>query len=393
MKILYITNFYTFRDSSAAVRNNALVKGLTELGHSVDVHTVRFSEEKTSPDLNYGNITFTDVFDWTARQSLGNKVDKSRLLTFARNVYVSLRKYREFPDKYYGWIKKFNVAAIDADKYDLMISSSDGKTSHYVAERIKRKKPSLKWIQIWGDPWYDDVNLKGFLRWRVKNAERKILTKADKIVYISAPTAEVMQARYQKLAGNIHFVPRSYMYEYKYDVPTEGDMHVVYAGSISAAHGRNINGFVEAISNYNTTADRKIILDVYGVVDEAIKQEVSSRYANFYDGVNVKQLGEVYKKSNALLYISNKAGSTQIPGKLYDYLGTSSTILCLVNNKTDGIAEFLRTLGERCLLVENNKSNITEELPEIVSKIKCSFAPSIDFSPRNVATQVLNLVK
>ena len=40
MKILYITTAYTLKNSSAAIRNNALVKGLIQIGHEVDVVTI-----------------------------------------------------------------------------------------------------------------------------------------------------------------------------------------------------------------------------------------------------------------------------------------------------------------------------------------------------------------
>lgn len=393
MKILYITTFYNFKDSSAAVRNNALVKGLLELGHEVDVQTIRFSDDMTSPDLNYGNVIYTDLFNWSSRQSLGAKVASNKLLTLMRNVYVTIRKYGEFPDKFHGWIDKIDIKRIPLKDYDLMISSSDGKTSHFVAEHLKKAQPSLKWIQIWGDPWYDDVNLKGFNKWRTKRAEKKILSAADEIVYISAPTAKVMVERYNNLANHIHFIPRSYFYEYAYKVPSEGDMHIVYAGSIYVAHGRNICSIVNALTKYNKTAVRKLYLDVYGVVDAPIKNECKADSIVFHESIDVKQLGEVYKCANALLFISNKAGSTQIPGKLYDYLGTSSTILCLVNNTTDGIAEFLKSLGERSVLVINDEESIAAALPEVAKTMERSFVPAVDYSAKAIAGRILELAK
>ena len=59
MKILYITTAYILRNSSAAIRNNSLVNGLIELGHEVDVLTVKWPDDLHSDYLSNvakGNI-------------------------------------------------------------------------------------------------------------------------------------------------------------------------------------------------------------------------------------------------------------------------------------------------------------------------------------------------
>ncbi len=391
MNILYVTNFYSYRDSSAAVRNNALVKGLLELGHNVDVQTVRFPEDKTSPDLSFGNIFYTDVFNWSTRQSIGAKVASNKLLSFLRDIYVSLRKYGEFPDKFHGWIKKINLNQISLSEYDLMISSSDGKTSHFVAERIKRQMPGIKWIQIWGDPWYDDLNYSGISKLRIKVAEKKILQKADEIIYISEPTTELLQKRYPVLSTKIHFVPRSYMYEYSYEVCDNEEMHIIYTGTIRSFYGRNISSLTDVIATYNETSKKKIYLDIYGSVDDDIIKSLSTDYVVFHEGVDVKQLGDIYRGANALLYVSNKAGSTQIPGKLYDYLGTSSLVLCLMNDVNDRIAEYIKTLGEKCIMIQNDVEHITESLPELVARMSKDYQPIKGFSPIEIAKKIITI--
>ena len=46
MRVLYITSHFDVFNSSAAVRNTALVYGLLANGHCVDVLTVFYPEEK-----------------------------------------------------------------------------------------------------------------------------------------------------------------------------------------------------------------------------------------------------------------------------------------------------------------------------------------------------------
>ena len=387
MKILYVTNFYTFRDSSAAVRNNALVKGLLELGREVDVLTIRFPDTKTSPHLNYGNVLLTELFNWSSNAALNEKAKSSVLLSFARTIYVKVRKIKEFPDRYYKWPSKIDASQFSG--YDLMISSSDGKVSHFVGEKIKKYYPELKWIQIWGDPWYDDVNTKGLDKFRIPHYEKKLLNKADKVIYISKPTAELIKSKHKEFRDKIFFVPRSYFNEFNYQVTSDNTIHIVYTGSIQSAHGRNLNPLIDAIEDYNKNNTKEVVLDLYGPVDLKVKESIHSPYVVFHGSVDVSDLGKVYETANALLYVSNKSGSTQIPGKLYDYLGTSSMVLCLINNMEDGIAEYLKTLNDKCYLVINDEKYLKNQFAVAVSQMVKTYPPVKDFSPKMVASQVL----
>lgn len=390
MKILYISNFYTLRNSSAAVRNNSLVKGLLELGHEVDVLTVRQSETSTSPDLHYGNIIYTDLFNLSFRKELKNKIN-IRVKNFLGDIYLNVMTTIHFPDSYYKWPSKVVVKQLG--NYDLMISSSDSKISHFVGKRIKSFRNNLKWIQIWGDPWYDDLNSNLLDKIRISYYEKKFLSLADKVVYVSQPTCNLMKSKYSNLADKITFIPRSYFNEFVYNIPDGKEYHIVYTGAIFSNYGRNITNFAHAIEQYNLDKNiRKIVLDVYGDVNNDEKKALESQYVNFYDGVDVSKLSDVYKFTNALLYISNKASSTQIPGKFYDYLGTSSLILCLVNNKEDEIAQFFQGFGRRCLLVNNTEEEILSSLDKIVELMSKTYNPDQAFSPKNVARQIAALV-
>ncbi|WP_156810972.1 hypothetical protein [Phocaeicola abscessus] len=391
MKILYISNFYTIRNSSAAIRNNAMVKGLTELGHQVDVLTVRQSETSTSPDLNFGHIIYTELFNLSLRSGV-KKLVNNQVKTVLGEIYSRMMKILHFPDAYYKWPNKVNVALLK--EYDLLISSSDGKISHFVGRKIKKTRPYLKWIQIWGDPWFDDLNSNLLDKIRIRHYEKAFLSEADKVVYISLPTCNAMKTRYTNIADKIGFIPRSYFKDFTYSVPkNEIEIHIAYTGALRSVYGRNLSPLLKAIEAYNKKEDGrspKIMINVYGEVDNATRQEFRSIYVNFHHSVDVSELGNIYSKSNALLYISNKDGSTQIPGKLYDYLGTSSLVLCLVNNMEDEIASFLKELGPRCMLIKNEEKEIFSRLNEAVEKMKIEYLPDKAFSPRTIAQKLLN---
>lgn len=390
MKVLYISDSYTQKGNSAAIRNNALVKGLTALGHTVDVLTVKYPDRSVSQYLQNGNIKYYELWNWTARDKMAEVAEKNKAVDFLKAQYRKLRRMVIFPDLCYKWPSKVNSK--DYSDYDLMISSSDNKSSHFVGLKIKKDNPALHWLQIWGDPWYEDVSIKGIDKLRIPYYERKLISMADNIVYISLPTTEYMKKKYAKYSSKICFVPRSYYNEFNYEVPNEPEKHIVYTGSIHASYGRNMEDLIEAIEDYNKKGGTRWIIDFYGVIDDMVKESITSDYVFFHEGVDVSALEPIYKNSNLLLYISNKSTSTQIPGKLYDYLGTSSLVLCLVNNKTDGIARFLNTIGEKCYLVENNEEAIKAALSELDSLSGCSFPPCKVYSPEKIAQSIIDIV-
>lgn len=388
MKILYISNLYSVRNSSAAIRNNSLVKGLMELGHTVDVLTVRQSEYSTSPDLKNGNIIYTELFNMSIRNGM-KKVVNIKIKNYLGRIYESFISTIHFPDSYYAWPRK--ICAEEWNKYDLLISSSDGKISHFVARKIKKEYPALKWIQVWGDPWMDDLNSNFWDKIRIKHYEQKFISEAYSVVYISLPTCELMKQKYPKLKNKIVFIPRSFFNSFVYNVKLTNECHILYTGALFSIYGRNIMPLASAIEKYNIHNTTKIVLDIFGSVDDSIKKSICSTFIKFHDGVDISLLGDIYEKSNALLYISNKASSTQIPGKFYDYLGTSSLIICLVNNLEDDIAKFLLSVGDRCILVVNDENSILSILPTLVNKMQMTYSPNEYYSPKHIASLIAQL--
>ena len=157
MKILYIATQVEIINSSAAIRNCTLINGLNELGHEVHVHTVEYPPVYTSAylkdNLNATKVVRTQLPIYRYNQSVESKgVLKSS--TLLRELLKMVRSAVFFPDISITWLKFYDYSLLDSD-YDLMISSSDSKVSHLLAEKV-HKKLGIKWIQVGGDPWFDD---------------------------------------------------------------------------------------------------------------------------------------------------------------------------------------------------------------------------------------------
>lgn len=388
MNILYVTTLFDQKASSASIRNNALVKGLLMLNHNVTVLTVQWPENNISPHLREKNncniirdkIKSLEILKYSSKSKIASTKRASKIRGFIRDILF-------FPDICKEWVNTVDTSI--ANDFDILISSSDHKTSHFVAKKIKEANSSLKWIQIWGDPWEDDIYVKPFLRPYIRTKEKKLLAAADIIVYISQPTQKLIRRKYPLFSDKIKYVPRGYLDSVPLQEKNNKTYYsLVYTGSLSA--GRNIDHLLEAIKRYNQTASRPIIVEYYGRFVFDSKSEDYPFLRN--NGViDYDKIPTVLSKADGVLFISNSALSTQIPGKIFDYMATHCPILCLLDNANGEIANFLRQI-KKCFVVSNSQQEIELSLSKFVSMMEQVYEPDETYSPKNIAAQIIDLL-
>ena len=239
------------------------------------------------------------------------------------------------------------------EDYDYIISSSDSKSSHFIAKKLLDiNKVTIPWIQIWGDPWEDDIGLNELnflLKYRIRRNEKKLLERASKIFYLSPLTAGKISKNFPSISNKVFTLLRSYLKTI--DTINDKDTYIFsYTGTIT---NRNIDNLINSIEKYNKENSKKIELNFYGVNEKDSKQTILAKdFIKVFKRVSFEEVLEVYKKSDVLVYIDNLYNSTQIPGKIYDYFGTNKVILSLY--ETDKSKQFLEKFN-RVELIENNK--------------------------------------
>lgn len=387
MNILYISALYTRKNSSAAIRNNALVKGLIMLGHRVDVKTIDWGADESiflNTEKNGNIYKYTLPAIKKVNQYKKNIASKYKIL---HRVVSYIKPLIMFPDNTKSWIRSYQYGNM-AKEYDLMISSSDTKSAHLIASKIKQLSPGLRWIQIWGDPWTYDLNTPWYVKPISYLYEGEILKKADKVVYVSQLTAELMKNKFPKYANKLSYIPRSYYYECE-QRPKSSDKNIkiVYTGTL--AYGRNTEQLLKAINDFNTHSNNKIELHIYGAVAIPSSQLDASNV--FVHGeVDYSQIKHVYEQGDFLLFISNKGKTiTQIPGKLYDYLGCYQPIICLCDSEQTNLINYLKGIS-KCIIINNNYKSIYNFFDNLVCSNWSEYQGiCYEYSPRNIAEQVL----
>lgn len=389
MKILYITTSL-LKNESASIRNIALINGLIENDIEVDIITLKYLENNEDSCLK--NIINKEVSIYKIEIPFFNKsISRIKKLkentgtNFIKKIIFSFKELLKeiifFPDIYFEAIKNSREIKIENKKYDYIISSSDAKTSHFIAQKIiKNNKIKIPWIQIWGDPWKEDIGLKNinyFQKYRINKNENKLLEKADKVFYISELTANNMKNQRKEIKDKIYVLNRSYLQEVISKNKIKKEYIFVYTGSIK---NRNILPLIESIKKYNENSEVKIQIKFYGIEEDI---NLKNKFIETYPRISFEKVLEVYKEADVLVYIDNLYNGTQIPGKIYDYFGTDKVILGLYENDVN--KKFLERFN-RIELYKNQENKIN--LNNVIDKIGTQKVLK-EFSPKILAEQFL----
>ncbi|HNX76639.1 MAG TPA: hypothetical protein PLM07_16540 [Candidatus Rifleibacterium sp.] len=381
-KILYVTTCYYLKNSSAAIRNNALVRGLSKLGHEVDVLTVEWPEGKKSAffaqEMN-GRVFYSKLKNYNVLQK-----KKSFFSKFFKGIGLSnfLANLFFFPDVCKEWPSEIMKLDLNFTCYDLLVSSSDLKSSHFAAKEIKVKYPNLKWAQIWGDPWADDIGLSILHKLIVRLIEPKILNCADLIFYTNELTVKKMHEKYPSLSKRMNFCPRSYYREvYHEELQNSDSIRLLYPGAFGS--GRDISLLASVLDEFNLGAKKRVELVVFSNAD-SYKSLEKFKCIEFHPPIDYDEILQQFAMAHGAIFIENYGESGQIPGKLFDYFGTMLPIVCLLKNRNNKLGQFLDRF-ERCIILPNERDFIARNIDELIKRIKLRTNFELDYSPEAVA--------
>ena len=384
MKILFITSYPLEYNSSSNVRNLGLIEGF--LANGDDVYT--YSPYPKDLNLFSGKLLalpFSKRY-WiggvpnneTESKSLKNNCFKSRIKGIMFKIYNFFSLY----DRRSLLLNRVSSIVFDTP-FDVMISSSDPKSAHLFAEKLRNENPCVakRWIQYWGDPFTGDISYKRFLgSIRTKKEERRLIALADKVVYVSPFTAEEMKSKYANESSKIEFYPIPYrlsntpkeLYSIK-----EKELVIGYMGDYNS-NTRNI------LPLYNAMKRSGIKSYIIGNSDFKLDP---------FDNIIIRNrlLGEEFKKMtqsvNVIVCVCNLSG-TQIPGKIYHYVNTGKPILIIVDgDSSEQMKEYFNSFG-RFYICDNKESSILEMIT-CISKERKTFVIPEKLNPQEIANQVI----
>ena len=381
MKVLLVTLCSLEDNASVTLSNIGLIKGFQELGYEVSV----IAPTKNTSTNNYDNtmklpsgIKIHYIQSNTKYERIitnNNSKVKKMIISLLRSIYHKISIY----DNTIDLVKNFKLPEKTDFFYDLVVSTSDPKTSHlYVGKLIRNGLKYSTWIQHWGDPLSIDIsNSSIYPKWILKIIEKKIISIADKIIYVSPFTADAQKFLFPELSSRMLFAPLPYEEAVQYQITRHESLVFGYFGSYNSKI-RNIqplfNSFIE-----NT--EYKLVVAGNGDVNVPKIKNIS-----IMERVSRNKIKELESESDILICICNKSG-TQIPGKLYYYAATNRPILVILDGEySTKIRIFLEGFN-RYICCENSVESINQAIKNwSSSSIKSN--PVVEFSAANVAAML-----
>lgn len=384
MNILYVTAVPLEYSSSANFRNTALIKGLIENGHSVSTLSTKPQErsecfDKTILNLKLNKRYFVELgalhkgINSAERGSLKSKI-KGKLY----RVYTAFNLYDSRKNEA-GKISKIDFSS---QSFDLIISSSDPKSSHLFAHELIKSNPQIakRWIQYWGDPFTGDINKRSKVpSFLISKEEKRLISLCDKAVFVSPLTAEYIKNKYPEYKEKIRFVPIGYSQEKIYPEHKSNTLDLCYCGDYNQKD-RNLLPLFEAVSEL----ENKCRLTVAGNSDlkPVLKDNVT-----VFPRVEKQKVEEIEQDSDVIVCVCNRKG-TQIPGKIYHASATNRTVLIILDGEhKDEIEKYFKAYG-RFAFCENEKNAILKTLKNL-SKDKKEGIPCKAFNSLNIAKEIL----
>jgi glycosyltransferase involved in cell wall biosynthesis len=385
MKILIIKMSPVEGLSSSTLRTTALAKGLLKLGHEVDYLTVPMISshviDKSNNVRDLFNIirapqnkVYEVIASRTKKNSKKNSL-KSISINIIRSIYHKLTLF----DYTYKIAREFNIKTLEKLDYDVMISSSDPKTSHILAKRlVKQGIKYNKWIQYWGDPLTNDITNKTiYPKWILRRIELNLLRSADKIVYVSPFTYKQQINDFPKLATKMKWLPVPYIKKKNYNLVSNEIFTIGYYG----AYFTKIRNIMPLFNSCKKMKDN-VHLDIVGDSDLELKDEENIK---IYSRRNVD---DFEMKVDLLVCVLNNSG-TQIPGKIYHYAATNKPILVLLDgDNIEEMKEYLESFN-RYIICINKEEEILSAIKEVMDNPR-TYKPCEILEPAFIANRVIN---
>ena len=303
-----------------------------------------------------------------------------------------LKKYMAVPDSFVFWQKNAVERAselIEAGEYDVIFSMHELPSSHMAAYRIKKRFPQIRWVAYWSDPWTvqsserkDHPLLRKFYE---KGIERNVVREADACLFTSEQTRNVYVDAFGVDRDKTSIVYRGYDGAYYENIKETGPPEGIVPGKINIVHTgaiytqlRDVDPFIDAIRLIKSSR-----LEVYEKLNVVLVGDIDNiENIQRFDDLDIISIKKRVPFEEALRYMvfssvnllwGNKA-SSQIPGKVYEYMGAASCILTILGDELDPLLDMMSG-ADKGPVVRNNSADIQKAITDIVSLLETGIMP------------------
>lgn len=371
--------------SSSNMRMLAMMKGLDNLGYSMDLLCTPISAVTYVNDMSdYAFLERVRIINTPqniAYEKLVAKSSNNRRNSIKKFILSVLRKIFHKFSLYTGSVRiarKLSIKILPQNDYEYVISVSDPKISQVAL--LSLVKQGLKYdhiIEYWGDPLTGDITQKAiYPQFILKKEEEKYFAIADKIIYTSPFTLDFEKKIHPKYSNRMSFVPTANAYP-KHFPKNDNDIFTVgYYGAYNSWI-RNIIPLYDSFDLLRGKAKLYIVGDSDLELSEKSNITIRSRSV-------VKDLEA---KTDLFVCVLNKSG-TQIPGKLYHNAASNKPILVILDgDEPTKMKEYLDSFN-RFIICNNNSKSIASAIESIIDDCR-EWLPCERLEAEVVASEIL----
>ncbi|RJP60750.1 MAG: hypothetical protein C4541_03560 [Candidatus Auribacter fodinae] len=344
-KVLFISYFCPPFGGGGVLRSTKFIKYLPEYGYEPIVITAKenalgakdfslLSELPTSVRI-YREGAITPFFLFRALKKLG-----------LNSVRRYLDKHFCIPDKLVGWVPfalRRAKKILKDEHIDLIFTSSPPHSQQIIGRKLKKMFPHIPWVADFRDAWcenpFRDVD-PGQLREQIEQKlERKVLRKADALIFNTHSSLNVYRRKYGNIIQNKSFViPNGFD---KADFQISSKPHnlqytIVHTGDIYGI--RSLKPFIQALHMFqkrHKKEQQKLRIVFIGYYIKPEDKEFAAEcgvehFFEFKDFLPHEQCVKEMMNADLLLLVTGRGEhEVMIPGKFYEYLGAQVPILAL----------------------------------------------------------------
>ena len=312
--------------------------------------------------------------------------------SIAQKFMIWIRGNLFIPDPRVFWVRpsvKLLRDLLDANDVKTIVTTGPPHSIHLIGLRLKRKKPDLRWVADFRDPWsrwdmLDHLQVGPLARRKHRRLERRVMQCADKVVTVS-----------QNLAGSL-----SELGQREVEVITNGFDEADFQATYPATKEKfEINHFgllnelrdpetvlaaVKILAKRDTGFEQDVQVKLVGTVNNQLAarikaDELLSSVVTVSPPIPHNEVIKAYYRSSVLLVVVDhlQDGYWQLPGKMYEYMGVGRPILALGPRDSD-IGLVLGQTGAGRIFENSQEEEMAQYLWELYGKFKSGTAVKID---------------
>ena len=331
----------------------------TNIGYALDYSLESYTSE------HFGNIYRAQPPKWITKKA-----------------FKFLRYVPGFPDRFRFFNNQMFKKALEikAEDYDLIVSWSTWHSIHIVAEKLKTKFPSIRWLAHLSDPWADNPFLTKIIGYKASQylLERNILSKADAINFTTNRSRMLVMQKYPSSWINKTYVtPHSYddrLYSPSHKKNNNNKLIINYLGNFYGP--RNPTTFLNALRLINKEDDNFLSGVTFRFIGKWIDNEnwklvLHQLPADLIEIVKpipyIDSLKEMSNSDLLLILDAPFTSSVFFPSKLVDYIGAKKPIFTIT--PPGSCLDILEKVGGIHAYPEN-ESTIIAGIKEAIQQLK-----------------------